>query len=71
MSRQLRSKLLERCFVTFFLQEDNFQISGEVNCSKAHVSCQKSAVKFQRSFEKTKEGERGKMGKLLRNSDTE
>ena len=47
----------EGCFVTcFFLQENKFQHSGVVYCSKPPVLLStNSAVKFQRSFEKTKE----------------
>ena len=39
--------MLEGCFVTCYLQEDFFQLSREVNCSKALDSCKR---KVQASF---------------------
>ena len=39
--------MFEGCFVTFYLQENKFQVSEEVNCSKTPESCER---KVQSSF---------------------
>ena len=54
-----------------YMQENKLQFSEVVNCSKPRDCCQKNAVKFERSLQKTEEVKRNRFGKLLRNWDTE
>ena len=63
--------MLEGCFVTCYLQENNFQLSAEVLRSKAPGVCQREVQSNFNGHLRNYQSNRCKSGKWSKNWDTE